>query len=276
MKSQIDLDFYRKMFILSIERTMGESPRHIIFGIFTALRRLTPSFFQQGGVFLGVIMENPELFSIVKTTKRCTRCKKELPFDQFTKDKSRRDGLQCHCKKCINEYKKEYRKRPERKAIRQTEKYKEYHKEYLKEYRKGDKWIEKRNTYRKTYLQSEKGKEWIKAYYQSEKCRFSSIQNHTNRHRLIENSINDLTLEQWESIKKSFGYRCAYCQVEFTQDNPATQDHIIPLSRGGHHTADNIVPACRSCNSKKKAKLLPSKTHKIDIFSGLFVTKGTL
>ncbi|MDB4875733.1 MAG: hypothetical protein JWM41_2179 [Gemmatimonadetes bacterium] len=28
-------------------------------------------------------------------------------------------------------------------------------------------------------------------------------------------------------------------------------DHVIPISRGGSHTRENVVPACRSCNSKK-------------------------
>jgi 5-methylcytosine-specific restriction endonuclease McrA len=30
----------------------------------------------------------------------------------------------------------------------------------------------------------------------------------------------------------------------------------VPLSRGGSHTASNIVPACRSCNSSKGARSL--------------------
>lgn len=28
-------------------------------------------------------------------------------------------------------------------------------------------------------------------------------------------------------------------------------DHVIPLSKGGHHTASNVVPACGPCNSVK-------------------------
>ena len=29
------------------------------------------------------------------------------------------------------------------------------------------------------------------------------------------------------------------------------QEHFIPLSKGGGYTHNNIIPACRSCNSSK-------------------------
>jgi 5-methylcytosine-specific restriction endonuclease McrA len=35
----------------------------------------------------------------------------------------------------------------------------------------------------------------------------------------------------------------------------ATQDHIIPVSRGGGLTFENIQALCKSCNSSKNAKL---------------------
>lgn len=57
-----------------------------------------------------------------------------------------------------------------------------------------------------------------------------------------------LTLEQWEAIKRFYNNCCAYCGRKFVK---LTQDHLIPVSKGGPYTAQNIVPACRSCNSKK-------------------------
>lgn len=42
---------------------------------------------------------------------------------------------------------------------------------------------------------------------------------------------------------------CLYC------DAPAEQaDHFLPLSRGGLHCRDNIVPACGPCNHSKHAR----------------------
>lgn len=39
-------------------------------------------------------------------------------------------------------------------------------------------------------------------------------------------------------------------------DVSLTMDHVIPLSRGGDHSIDNIVPSCFSCNASKGNKLL--------------------
>lgn len=60
--------------------------------------------------------------------------------------------------------------------------------------------------------------------------------------------ISDLTQKEWEIIKAVYGYRCAYCGKK---PKLLTKDHIIPLLKGGGHTANNIVPACKSCNSRK-------------------------
>jgi 5-methylcytosine-specific restriction endonuclease McrA len=67
---------------------------------------------------------------------------------------------------------------------------------------------------------------------------------------------NDLTLAEWQAIKRHYDYRCVYCQRQMQR---LTQDHIQPLSKGGSHTLQNVVPACLSCNSKKgdRAPLVP-------------------
>ena len=36
--------------------------------------------------------------------------------------------------------------------------------------------------------------------------------------------------------------------------NNLTQDHFIPLSKGGEYSKKNIIPSCRSCNSRKSNK----------------------
>ncbi len=46
------------------------------------------------------------------------------------------------------------------------------------------------------------------------------------------------------------GHRCQYCGL------PAESiDHVVPRSRGGLHVWDNVVAACRRCNTRKEDRL---------------------
>jgi len=45
--------------------------------------------------------------------------------------------------------------------------------------------------------------------------------------------------------------RCQYCGAQ-----AENIDHVIPRSRGGEHTWDNVVAACRPCNSRKQDRYL--------------------
>ena len=44
------------------------------------------------------------------------------------------------------------------------------------------------------------------------------------------------------------GWRCVYCG---RQTRELTLDHVMPRHRGGEHTWDNLVSACKPCNHKK-------------------------
>lgn len=43
-----------------------------------------------------------------KGTKVCSKCKRELPIEMFSKDKNNIDGLHCYCKQCDKSYIKKY------------------------------------------------------------------------------------------------------------------------------------------------------------------------
>lgn len=76
-----------------------------------------------------------------------------------------------------------------------------------------------------------------------------------------------LKLVQWEKIKARYWFRCAYCGKK----RRLTMDHVTPLTLGGLHVAKNIVPACQSCNSRKRNKIwLPRSPREIQC---LFCTR---
>lgn len=54
---------------------------------------------------------------------------------------------------------------------------------------------------------------------------------------------------RWE-IHRRDGYRCVYCRGE----GELQLDHVIPHSRGGEDTYENLVTACRNCNLLKGAR----------------------
>ena len=64
-------------------------------------------------------------------------------------------------------------------------------------------------------------------------------------------NAGDLTPAQWSAIVEAHDDLCHYC------DAPAKHlDHVHPISRGGQHTASNVVPACTPCNLSKGSKLI--------------------
>lgn len=50
-------------------------------------------------------------------------------------------------------------------------------------------------------------------------------------------------------------YKCQYCAQNFREAN-LTIDHVIPKSKGGCSTWDNVVAACKPCNQKKRDYLV--------------------
>ena len=65
--------------------------------------------------------------------------------------------------------------------------------------------------------------------------------------RVDVKAAGDLTPEQWQAIWDFYGGICAWCELR----RATQQDHVHPISRGGKHTAGNIVPACEWCNAAK-------------------------
>ena len=64
----------------------------------------------------------------------------------------------------------------------------------------------------------------------------------------------DLRKTRWWQNKLAKG-ECHYCGRRLPPSE-LTMDHVVPIIRGGRSTRNNVVPACKECNDKKKY-LLP-------------------
>ena len=67
---------------------------------------------------------------------------------------------------------------------------------------------------------------------------------------LIEGTMNIRTIFDDEKIKLFSGNRCNYCG----STEKLALDHIFPQKLGGKDVGDNLIYACRSCNSSKGKK----------------------
>lgn len=148
------------------------------------------------------------------------------------------------------EYLKQY-------AKNNTEKLSVYYKNYAKE--NAEKIAEYKKQYAKSNfeIEAERKKKWVKdnserfSEYQklykknnSQGCRI----NNQRREAIKKSLISDFTAEQWERCLVYFDYKDAYTGLPM--DVPS-QDHVIPLSKGGDYTVTNIVPCNKSINSSK-------------------------
>lgn len=88
-------------------------------------------------------------------------------------------------------------------------------------------------------------REWAKA--NPEKV---SLVHRVKRQR--KRAAGNLTAADWRAVLKRYGTLCLCCG----SSEPPTIDHVIPLSRGGSNTVDNVQPLCNTCNMRKGTKTI--------------------
>lgn len=81
------------------------------------------------------------------------------------------------------------------------------------------------------------------------------------RHRRLGLKMNSFhTSDDWQKLKVEYNYCCANCGMQEPFEDQCykylTEDHIIPLSKGGTNDIKNIQPLCHRCNSKKSNKTI--------------------
>lgn len=206
--------------------------------------------------------------------KQCTgSCKRWLPAttEFFPRRKSSKSGIYPKCNQCRREESKVYRKEhPEiDKAYRQShlneitdykKQYRETHHEERKQY---DKEHQDRINELRRIRAKEKAdhiravhKQYCDTYYKTERgltqMRVSSG-NRRARKRAAQGTYTTQELEQQYARQKG---KCYYCTAKLGKGRSAwVAEHVIPLSRGGHNSIDNIVIACPTCNLRKHDKL---------------------
>lgn len=75
-----------------------------------------------------------------------------------------------------------------------------------------------------------------------------TTQNHMKR---VQHGLPRLTLLDWKEILERYDHKCAYCGEPPEEGRFLEIEHLTPLTRGGFHRKENVVPACQKCNKEK-------------------------
>ncbi len=191
--------------------------------------------------------------------RTCSQCGGTGPF---YRDSASPDGLTSRCKSCRNAASQAWQ--------RSNPQYREQAKARTKAWRLANPerarvnrraWVE-RNPMKKGMIDAR-----YRASHSKERCRRTVAWRRANpeksqaidarskakRRATLEEVENTLTGYEWLQILEVFNHACAYC---LRDDVKLTVDHVIPISRGGPNTAENVVPACGSCNKRKLSRPL--------------------
>jgi hypothetical protein len=180
-------------------------------------------------------------------TKICTKCfiEKPLTNDFFASDKSKTSGFLPSCKECKRI--KDKQSYASRRAVKIKQAQDWYQKNgklkqrYDAEYRKKN--FEKLQISKAEYARRQlaANPEKVRAY--GVRARL------IRRSRIASNEVFAVSQKEILSLRNQ---PCFYCGAKTN----IHLDHVIPVSRGGRHSIGNLVPACKSCNSKKSDRLI--------------------
>lgn len=230
--------------------------------------------------------------------KVCIKCNQSLELNSanYYKRKCSKDGYRNDCKDCVKKRRKEYRNNNKELISEQHAKWRGRNKEYIQ--RKGELYYrenkEKILKKVKSYYRenTEKVMKTKKLYLENNKVVIAERKRkwaRNNKEKIYEYGLKRRSRKhfvQFEGVARRKlldrdNWTCRQCGVKvhdrseggikksylWNDEFKAHIDHIIPLSKGGDSTLENLQVLCRTCNLSKgdKTELEVEQTRQIKI-----------
>mgnify|MGYP000179812446 CR=1 FL=1 len=196
--------------------------------------------------------------------KRCTKCDQIKALSAgFNRNRSRRDGREARCRVCLYAKRRKSYEANREKYAAKAKQYRQENQEAISKKRKAryqenrDQILEKRRQYYSENAEEIKArqrkynaenKDKIRAYESTPEYKAKDVLVSARRRAQKNGVTATLTGKEWDQVLEHFHHECVYCEAPWEH-----QDHFKPLSRGGTHSMDNVVPACSACNLSKNA-----------------------
>lgn len=195
--------------------------------------------------------------------KRCVQCQRRKSLTEFYRFRRAPDGLQYRCKPCGKEQQRmrarrlgipEKRRRDPRHLTQgKKECFKCDRVKMLSEFSPTVRGVGCRAAYCRpctSRLRSAHPMHRTNVYLWRAKNRARYLAQHSAHQQRRRASVVDSTVTS-TFLCALYSERCCFYCRRRTCRAQRTADHKTPLSRGGVHSARNLVMACGSCNSKK-------------------------
>ncbi len=206
----------------------------------------------------------------------CNKCSQVKCHRAFSKDRKGKFGLSSWCKECVKSHQQANLDRiNERRRENRREKadhYNAYNREYhrknpepkkARDHKYRSEHIEELNAYIRNYKRTNQAYKEKRQEHDREYRRLHPEQNAQyfhNRRARKQQTGGSFTVKEWRKLCAHYGWACLRCGRK-EPEIALTVDHVIPLSKGGTNSIDNIQPLCISCNTSKGTTIIDYRAN---------------
>jgi 5-methylcytosine-specific restriction endonuclease McrA len=180
---------------------------------------------------------------VMEDEQRCSSCKQVLSIYDFAW--RMRNGMRrprTICEDCAAGKRAAYKEHNKEQIKARSAAYREAHREEIAE--KQRRWRE------------QNPERYYEIHAAAKKRNKIALRAAAHRRRLQRDAApGTYTAKEWQELKVQYDYRCLMCYRR-EPEIILTVDHIVPISKGGSNTIDNLQPLCKGCNSRKHVAIV--------------------